>query len=101
MFVIGSLPLKEMMLKMTMQAVIILITHLDNELFGVNLHMTADNKRFIDFEVQDFVMGFDRRILLLMSNAFILNSPKDLLNGTLLKKLIKTGNTIRKNLENK
>ena len=94
MFLVGQLPLKELMVRMTMQTVIILLTHMDNEM--CLQQSTAANKKYIEFETQDFVMGFDRRLVLLISNAFILNSPKELLNGAILKKFIKTGKIIYK-----
>ena len=90
MYVVGQLPLKELMVKMTMQAAVLCIARMDNEL-AISKFAVARCKEFLNLEIQDFVVGFDRRILLLISNAFILNSPKDLLNGNLLKKLVKTG----------
>ena len=73
-----------------MQAAVLCITRMDNEL-AISKYAVTQTKRFLEFEIQDFAVGFDRRLLLLISNAFILNSPKDWLNGTLLKKLVKTG----------
>ena len=90
MHLVGILPLKELLVKMTMQAVVLCITRMDNEL-AISKFNVGQSKKFLEIEIQDFALGFDRRMLLLISNAFILNSPKDLLNGNTLKKLIKTG----------
>ena len=65
---------------------------MDNELNGICTKFNySENEKYLEFEIQDFVDGFDRRMMLLVSNLFILNSPKDMLDGTLLKKLVRTG----------
>ena len=78
-----------------MQMAVISMAHMENELNGVctKFHYAA-NERFLEFEIEDFQAGFERRLMLLTSNIFILNSPKDLMNGTLLKKLVRTGKKI-------
>ena len=92
MYLVGITPLKEIVVRMTMQIVILTITHMDNEINGVcNKYRVSENEKFLEFEIEDFVAGFERRLILLASNAFILNCPKDLLDGNLLKKLVKTG----------
>ena len=95
MYLVGLTPLKELISRLTMQIVILTMVHMDNEINGVcNKYRVAENQKFLDFEIEDFVSGFERRLVLLTSNAFILNCPKDLLDGSLLKKLVKTGTFI-------
>ena len=87
MHVVGLAPLKDMVMKTMMQVVVLLLSHLDNELNELGDRNSGHQRDFIDFEVHDFTHGLDRRITMLVANSFLLNTPANFLNGKLLEKL--------------
>ena len=91
MHVVGEAPIKELVTKQGMQAVIILLSILENKLANQNQN-NEELEKMLEYEINDFKNGFERRVLMTTSSSFILNCPVNLLNGSLLKKLIKSGN---------
>ena len=84
-------PLEFWASKMVMQMAIALVSHIDNELEKNASKPAQEKSKFVELEIHDFVSGFDRRMLMLLTNTFLLNCPAKLLNGKLLEKLIKSG----------
>ena len=91
MHVVGESPLKEIVTKQAMQIAIILLSTLENKIGGSRNGKFEENKKLLNFELNDFKSGFERRVLMLASGAFLLNCPVDLLNGKMLQKLIEAG----------
>ena len=91
MHIVGQAPLKELVTKQAMQAAMILLSTIDNKISGANRRNIDENKALLRFEINDFKSGFERRVLMMSASTFILNCPISLLNGSWLKKLIKTG----------
>ena len=94
-FLVDALPIKEIMMKTTMLIVVAALSRVDNEISGRNNWNQMANNKYIDYEAHDFAMGFERRLLLLTTNNLIINLPKDLLDGTTLKKLVNAGLTFK------
>ena len=90
-YLASMIPLKEVMVKLTMQSVVMLLSTIENEIGGKNNWKYTENQKYIEYEILDFVTGFERRILMATLGTIIINSPKSLLNGILLKKLINSG----------
>ena len=88
------MPLKEIMMKMTMQMVLVTLTRIDTELTGRNSWNHTENAKYLEYESHDFAHGYDRRLLMLTSNTILLNLPANVLNGSLLRKLIKSGKKV-------
>ena len=83
-------PLKQIISKAIMQNAIILLSKIENELDNStsDIRVKQAQTRMIERITNDYVNGFERRTLMLVTSTMVINSPTEMLNGSWLKKLV-------------
>ena len=87
-------PLDKIVPKAIMSNAIMLLAAVENELQNASSDIRLKKKQteFIELMIEDFAASFEKRIMMLVVNSFILNSPIEIINGAWLQKLVESAN---------
>ena len=87
---ISLAPMDKIVPKAIMKSAIVLLATVENELANQtsDIRVKKQQADYIESMIEDFAVSFEKRIMMMVINSFMLNCPIDVINGNWLKKLI-------------